>query len=103
MVLLGLCVDRKGRQFAQFVPGLESSTTIHLFCFESFGQQLQQICIYLSRYDLLITVVGFESYVCQLHGIDVQVTKGGVGCEFVGLFWGVFFALVDCLDGEFGR
>ena len=82
-VLLGLFVDRKARQFDQFVPGLEGSTAVRLVCLESFGQQLQQV--YLS------SLVGFESHVCQLHEIDVQVAKGGFGCEFVWLFLGVSF------------
>ena len=71
-------------KFHKFVPGLEGSTAVRLVHFESFKQQFQQVCIYLSPHDLLITLVGFESHVCQLHEIDVQIVKGRFECEFLG-------------------
>ena len=67
-VLHGSFDNGKTGELDQFVPGFEGSTAFRNFCLESFGQQLQQLCIYLSRYDLLVTFVGFQSHLCQLKG-----------------------------------
>ena len=96
-ILLGSFVDGKVRQFDQFVPGFEGSTAVRFVRFELFGQQFQQVRIYVSRHDLTI-FLGFEFHVCQWHGIDVKIANGGFGCEFVGLFWCVISTPFGCLD-----
>ena len=83
--LLRSFADGKVRQFDQFISGFEGSTAVRLVRFESLGQQLQPVSIYLFRHNL-ITLVGFESNSKQFNGIDEHVAKGGLGCEFVECF-----------------
>ena len=101
LVLLGSFLTGRPDSLTSFFQAFSAQPLYDLFVLTRLVQ-LQKICIYLSRYDLLITFVGFESHVGhgQLHVIDVKVTKGGVKYKFVWFFGGVLCQpWVPTMDG----